>query len=542
MTTQTAKFNELEYEVSIFLDNNEESIPSRQYTINPNAIVNLSIEETLADWVTRGTITIYQSFDNIENKSETSGEITDDTTYTFKNDGTDILNVKIFPKLDNFDYEVDRKHWELVYKFAIYDVEDIDLPPGAQNAASSATKCKKFYFWDRWYQAMITDILEYSSATSVNNRETTGSGSYTDEQRALPTGTIMKDIIEKAILDNSKFNDLEYDRVAGGSDDEWDEGASKMFFTAPAFATAYDCLMYVYSRHVSTKKQSTTSAGGFRGSRVTGSLNDFCILTKERGPDEGDEGYLSLRSMSDYFKNAGKDSPGEFQIERFLVQGYAPNTGIKLPKVKRSPTLDEQNMQIDTKLGQYSLISSYRFVDIAPVTDATYFRTSPVHSFDFNKRTYSIEFKNNSVETAKDFMVKQYISKVMTDKSSSKDENFLLTLNENKENNRNIMPTYSLFGNEFELENRQADGLQKLLKTGVFQNTCINFRTLGSTNREAGYFIAIDRDDGIDDNDFNNKFFGQWFIINVTHIFEGGIYYNDITAVKIHRFKPATSS
>lgn len=537
---QIAKFNELEYEVSIFLDNNEESVPSRQYSINPNAIVNLNIEETLADWVTRGTMTIYQSFDNIENKSETAGEVPDNTTYTFKNDGTDILNIKIFPKLDNLNYEVDRKHWELVYKFAIYDVEDIDLPPGAQNAASSATKCKKFYFWDRWYQTMITDVLEYSSATSENNSETAGPGPYTDEQRALPTGIIMKDIIEKAILDNSKFNDLKHDRVAGGSDDDWDEGASKMFFTAPAFATAYDCLMYVYSRHVSTTKQSTTGAGGPRGSnRITGSLNDFCILTKERGPEEGDEGYLSLRPMSEYFEKAGKSSPGEFQIERFLVQGYAPDE--QKPKVKRSPTLDEQNMQIDTKLGQYSLISSYRFVDIAPVTDATYFRTTPVHSFDFSKRLYNIEFKNNSAETARDFMVKQYVSKVLTDKSSSKEGNFLLTLNENKENNRNVVPVFSLFGSEFELQNRQADGLQKILKTGVFQNSCINFRTLGSTNREAGRFIAIDRDDEIDDNDFNNKFFGQWFIINVSHIFEGGIYYNDITAVKLHRFKPASS-
>ena len=59
---------------------------------------------------------------------------------------------------------------------------------------------------------------------------------------------------------------------------------------------------------------------------------------------------------------------------------------------------------------------------------------------------------------------------------------------------------------------------------------------MGSTNREPGRFIAIDRTEGVEDGDFQNKFFGQWFVINVKHIFESEFYYNDITAIKIHSF------
>ena len=75
-----------------------------------------------------------------------------------------------------------------------------------------------------------------------------------------------------------------------------------------------------------------------------------------------------------------------------------------------------------------------------------------------------------------------------------------------------------------------------MLYVGVFQNACINFRTLGLTNREPGRFIAIDRTEGVESGSFEDKFFGQWFIVNVKHVFETEIYYNDITAIKIHRF------
>ena len=522
------KFNEQEYEYEIYLDSGFGETETRRFSINPNAIVNLNIEETLADWVTKGTLTVFDSFDGLENTPSSTGILGEGPRFIFRNDGNDILYIKLHPKLDKIGLEIDPVHWDLVYKFAIYDVEDIDQPPGAQGAASASTKCKKFYFWDHLYQKMITNTIEYSTAYNSS-----------DINRGLPTGIAMKEIIDQTL----RPYQFEYignwqNLVGGENNSNWDTGASNIFYTAPASNTAYDCLMDIYSRHISTAKYSKRpTVAGPRGSKQGSSDNDFCVLLKERGPNPGDEGFFCLRPMSNFFEKAGKNDPGEFQIERFYIQDYAPEPS-KKPGLKYSPQLQQQNLQRDTVLGQYSQITSYRFVDISPFINATEFCNKPVYSFDFLTRTMNVNFSQNSAKTARAFMTKKYINQLRTDRDAD-EKIFLLTLDESKEN-RNVRPVYSLYGEDDEngALARQADGLQKLLKTGVFQNACISFRVLGSTNREPGRFIAIDKEYGIQDSSFNNKFFGQWFVINVRHIFEAGIYYNEITAVKLHRFKP----
>lgn len=526
------RLNEQEYEFEIYLDN---SNGVNRFKINPSAIVNLNIEDTLADWVVRGSMTIYHSFETIENKPDKPGELGDSkNNYVFKNDGSDTLYIRLLPRLEKLEevkaggLKADRKHWELIYKFAIYDVEDIPAPTGAQNATLTVTKCKKFYFWDRMYQRMISNKMEYSTGLSTHPS--------IDSNRAIYTGAAMKEILEKALArDGNQFPDLPYTlTLVGGTDNTWDEGASKIFYTAPTNTTAYDSLMYIYSWHVSSTTKQTTEAGGPRGSRVVGSCNDFSILQKERGPNEGDEGYFTLRSVTDYFLKAGTDKPGKFQIERFYIQGYTPETPNTNPKI--APISEKQDLQVDTKLGSYSLITQYSFVDISPFINTTDFCSYVVHSFDFNKRTFNIEFEQNSVETAQSFIASKYISNVRTEKSSKKESLFLLNLDDFKLNKRNIKHVYSLHGDQDGIIERQAKGLQKLLQTGLFQNACINFRVPGSTNREPGRFIVIDKQEGVDENTFNYKFYGQWFIINIRHIIESGLYVNDITAVKLHRF------
>ena len=59
------------------------------------------------------------------------------------------------------------------------------------------------------------------------------------------------------------------------------------------------------------------------------------------------------------------------------------------------------------------------------------------------------------------------------------------------------------------------------------------------THREPGKFIAIDKADKAEDTDYNNKVFGQWFILRVVHSFEAGAYMNAIYAIKLHRVKQA---
>jgi len=546
--SKSTKYNELEHEVEIFIDSGGSS--DARFVINPNSIVSLNIDETLADWVTKGSLTVYYSFETMENQPKTTGALGQplNSYYFFRNDGNDILSIRIFPNLkkltQKLNLEVNRVHWELVYKFSIYDVEDIDSPPGATNMAKTNTKCKKFYFWDRSYQRMITNTMEYS--TALSSKASAGSSSLAptgtaagqvlgDNFRSLYTGDAMKEVIEKALTTDNPFVDYTTPKsslVGGGQSDAWERGESKIFYTAAADSTAYDSLMYLYSRHVSSEKRSYPPAvSAPRGGTPGSSVHDFAILTKERGPNIGNEGYFALRPLSQYYKKAGKSDPGDFSIERFFISGVGASDK---PNAKIVPKAIDQNLQKDTKLGEYSMIKSYRFVDISPLINATQFCTRSVCSFDFSSRTYNVEFQESSVVKAREFMAKKYIENLFRHNGSEEDL-FLLTLEQSKQG-RNIKPVFSLAG-ESKIA-RQADGFQKILKTGVFQNTCINFRVYGSTNRRAGRFIVIDKEQNVEDNAFNTKFYGQWFIINIQHIFEGAMYYNDITAVKINRVKP----
>ena len=513
------KFNQVEHTMELYLDNSDNTDGDvYKYPINPNSVVNFSIEETLADWVAKGTLTFFYSPELGSNYMDPNTGQTSDTQtgiggeskpfFQFRGDGNDRLRLRITPNLndggpgDSGISITDRKHWTLSYLFSIYDMEDIDQLPGANNQASSTLKCLKLYFWDEWYQKMITNIIEYSTATSGNMQK-------------KPTGLAMKEIIETALegIPSTK----------GAPTGEWENGSTEVFFTSPTQVNSYDSLMYVYDRHLSNESLSINGLDVY----------DFSLLTKERGPEENGIGQLTLRPLSQYFKKAGKDadSPGEYQIEHFFLQAYGDSSN--RPKQFRAPMSKDKSDKVDFKSFKYGAITSYRFVDISAITNATKFCSMPTYSFDFAKRQYNVEFKTPNVKTAREFIAKKYINELYKG-GGDPEKLFLINLEENKQTNKNIKPIFSLYGDDPIA--RQADNLQKLLHLGVFQNTCINFRTLGLTNREPGRFIAIDKTEGVDPGDFQDKFYGQWFVIHVKHVFETELFYNEITAVKIHRF------
>ena len=125
---------------------------------------------------------------------------------------------------------------------------------------------------------------------------------------------------------------------------------------------------------------------------------------------------------------------------------------------------------------------------------------------------------------------------------SNKKTNFAKCIHCNymdQEQTHNIFPRFTLKGDQVDLSKtlRQKNGIHNLLYTGLFQNACICFKTFGLTLRDPGSFIAIDKTGGCHDNNFNNKLYGQWFVVKIDHTFEAGSYMNAIYAVKIHRHK-----
>jgi len=101
--------------------------------------------------------------------------------------------------------------------------------------------------------------------------------------------------------------------------------------------------------------------------------------------------------------------------------------------------------------------------------------------------------------------------------------------------NKNINNIFSV--SEQDPDQRLAWGRNQFLYASVFSNNLISFRLPGSTHRQAGYFIGIDRDGAVPNSKFDNKLLGIYLIINVKHQFNGNEYYNDLHCIKTYNFK-----
>jgi hypothetical protein len=504
-TTEYPLNNQL-YEIEIYITNG-----STVYTIAPTTIVSLSIEESLSTWVAQGSMVV--------NYSNELAEFLDG--FQFRNDGEDLLRIRLIPRDLNIlglpSLKINKKLWELNYVFAIYNVDDVTPQTGGNSPAQVLKKYKKFYFWDVRYQVMSTRNIEYSTAYS--NR--------TDLNREVNTGNAIYEIIKTGLNNDSILSKTGLDVNAS---EEWDNGDenTRIFYTSPASTNCYEDLTYVYSRHVSSTKFG-----------LLDSSNDYCLLTIEK--DDG-LGYFALKPVSRYFENAGVDTPGKYQIEHFFLHADAKQTNSV--GMYRSPiNLNSNNNTRDLSFRDYSSITKYEFVDVAPAINASEFVTTPVYSFDFKNRRFNVEFQQNSVEAAEKTFSENYINNLYQHKGSGSSNFLMRNTNSSKLAKYNVRPVFSLYGNSDDTSKtalRLPDGLHRLLYTGLFQNTCINFTVPGITLREPGRFIAIDRPEGSEDKSFDDKLCGQWFVINVTHTISNGAYYNNITAVKVHRFKPAS--
>ena len=560
------KYNSLDHKVEIFLDNsgNFDGAPQHRYKINPAAILNLTIDENLTNWVVEGTMSFLYLPDDIPpleggksggNPAQTTlvGAAVENgqmlTSYQFRGDGMDMLRIMIVPKAspnsqqdgeaisDALQIDENDPKWILSYMFSVVEVEDVNQLPELQGPAAPYMKCVKLYFHDVRYQMLKSSNIEYSTANSPN--ASWGTGCSNDG--VLKTGSAIMEILNQTLANPEEGGCMAF--MQSEDEETWDVGSTELFYTSPAGWSAADDIDYLFDHHLS-KNDLANSVPPSNGIP----LKEICILSVDRPQSQNDVGKLTLEPLSTLFKQSTEgDQPGPLQLEHFFVTAQTKNKdtvsspGAPVPgNTYKAPVGDGPDR--DLKTFKYGQIISYSMVDMSPLINAHMFSTTPVYSVDIGKRKFTVKFQDNDVSTARRLLAETYIT-ALHPQSSPDEKLFLPTIHRTKEK-RNIFPVFTLNGDKDPGGKgeilRQKNGLGQLMYTGIFQNACICFKTFGLTLRQAGSFIGIDKTEGSDNSDFSNKLYGQWFVVKVEHCFEAGAYMNNIYAIKIRRFEPQT--
>ena len=513
MTTKYPEkiFNSQKYRVYARLYNPD----GYELILNPEAIMHMVIEDDLHFWPTRGFLVYENPNEIIERKlvsdqeieaskldAKTRAELKAMKPYVFRNDGRDYLDISIKPLGDMAGDDLtiktlDDSVWELKYTFVIYDKEDIP-------ANDYTKKIKKFYFWDKEYQTMLENKIQWSTATSTFNEAKRANGSdykssqAPDDDRKMYSGSAIK-----AILDENGYKTTT-------DMDKFDKGSTRLLYTTFNDTNTWESLSYLIDNHISEKTTGTQPLD----------VMDICIFDKDRYTNE-----FELVPVYKIFNKAGNSAnlPKEYQLEHLYFEDMGNGT---THSPSKAPVLREVSTTKDIKIAK---IKTYQYVDMSSVDSTNVFVTTPVYSYDFKNKKFSISLADSNVENIEKKMGELYIQNKLLTKNG---EHPLLTLNKNKTNNINIHPVFSVRSDTPAITKK---GVGRLLYAGLFLNGCIMIQLDGATIRKCGRFIGIDRNT-TSDNKLDYKLCGQWFVTNVKHTFFNNSYTNEITAVKMHSY------
>jgi hypothetical protein len=547
--TFSQKYNELTHTVELWLDNSGDlkEVATKVYPINPAAVMELKMTNNLNDWNVTGSMTFMYMPEDAPPAQEPSlgqkilsfitGALENAETmktFQFRGDGYDLLRVSIIPITregeaesgDSLRIQEGDPKWCISHLFSIYEMEDINDVPGMKGPMAAYMKCLKVYFRDVRQHILQTTNLEYSTAYSPD----TDNDTQLAKEGALQTGKAIVEVWNKSVGE-PEAGGLEDLKIIIPNPEDWDEGATKIFYTSPAAASAADDIEYLLAHHSSVVPLEGMIADS------AAELMDMCVLTtlRPKAPELLED--LALVPFTKIFKKATEgDQPGELQLEHFFVTSESQH-GNPLDLGFKSPFSNDDDR--DLKTFKYGQIISYSFIDMCPDFNSSSFTSTPLYSVDVGKRTFKVRFEKNDILTVRKAITENYI-KPLYKGTANNEKLFIPTIHKTKKA-YNMFPTFTLNGDEVPWGDllRQKNSLHSLLYTGIFQNTCICFKTFGLTLRNPGTFIAIDKTAGSTDNDYNNKLYGQWFVVRIDRVFEAGTHVDAIYAVKIHRFKEA---
>ncbi len=521
------------FKINLWNDNNKEQ------TISPAAIKSLVIEDNFYNFFHKGYIIIDNRYDAIERSVGENVQIADQSpSFIFMGDARDYLNIEIYPLGENKVLE--RKELamstRIYFQASIYAIEEIatDTPD---------VKFKKLYFWDRYYQILREKNTYWSTADVVENRiegnesdveviekiedfaasiqeikslNIKNVSNFDNLQRAIPTGEAIKKFLATVFVpedgypiafageDFADTGSYTLDPAIRANDPTWDVGATVIYYSTPAQFKAIDTLLYLLDHHVSTPE----------------SFFDQCFLRIDRGTR-----VFTLRPLSNYFKAAyGEgDVGGPLYIETILLGGLGYPDG--------STSRYSRVSDFTPKLGRFQLqqIGTTSNFELEPslgsITQRD-FNSKAMHHYRRDDKEFVISNQENNIAKIISVYQQNYVDTIQPRLWSSIVPGF------NRTTNKNIDHRFS----DVVEDDRQIFGMgrNQALYTAIFANNQVKFRVPGSTVRQAGKFIGVDRDGSSPANEYDQKALGIYFITEVKHIFEGNNYYNELTCVKTY--------
>lgn len=511
-------------------------------SIAPAGIKALVIEDNLYNFYHKGYIVIDNRFDAIERSVFENVQSPDQgPSFIFMGDARDWIQIEITPRGANDELLTKRsiRHTKIFIQGAIYAIEDIasDTPD---------VKVKKLYFWDKYYQYLREKNLYWSTSDVLENMliekkddslsilkdslpfrkqmsklerlKVKNVMNFTDRERAIPTGQAIKNLLAKALpkedkypahfpaADFGKSNNITESPVILKNDRYWDLGCSSIFFSSPAQYKAIDGLAYLLERHVSNIE----------------SLYDMAILRIDRASR-----CFTFRPLNSYFKDSyvsESDSGGSGYLETVILGGF--DNGGPGQKMRFASVADFTPKNNRFKMFQTGSVTNFSFEPSVGELTQSGIASYIIHSYNYKDKEFYIDNKYNNIEEIIKTYHKNYVATIKADRWASIVPGIYRTKNKN---------TITKFSNiEYDEIQRISQGRNKALYTAIFANNQIRFRVNGSTIRQAGKFIGVDRDGSSPMNEYDQKFLGIYIITEVNHIFEGNDYYNEITAIKTY--------
>jgi hypothetical protein len=490
----TEYFNGKGYKVNAILFNDDGQV----YKLRFGAVEELVIQDSLLNWTHRGSITIKNPHNAIERNDRvyTAQGHEEIPQFRFRSDGRDYLYLHLEPLIDDTELAgINQDTYTIKLIFSIYKIED--NPTG-----DAQSKTKTLHFWDYRYQYMVEKNLRWSTSYAIKSRSSDSDlkvSQMSNSDRSINCGEALMELLDSTFGED--FGDITFDPG-------WDPGSRPVFYSSPNEYKIVDDVQYILDQ--------TVSAG------ETG--NNPCILRLER--TQGHE--WSLRSLPDYFKNSTEEdgSPGPLQSELFLISSL-PDNGNPIPNRPKAPK--GGNTVLNVHLPHTSEIEDFEFVQQPGLLNQRRMVTTAVNGYSYHDKSFTT-YQYNIDDMEKDFQ-SNIVDLAYSSGSSNCHANFFV--NKMKLNNHNVR---SILSNTSTDISATSNGRNRIIHNGLLTGNTMHFTVKGNTNRQAGRFIGIDRSGNYDENTYDDMTLGQYFTVEVHHVFSSNLYSNEIIAVKPFSF------